>query len=82
MFKAASTNQEIYDSSLKQLLSSFISGFNASCIITGSNGSGKSYTLAGDESANVGLVDIVLQHLFIEMGQYFGKFQLNFYFSF
>lgn len=48
---------------MEPLLELFLTGYNACLLIAGEKGSGKTYTLAGDNS-HTGLIQMALDHIF------------------
>jgi len=47
------SQQEMYDASTVMLVSDFINGFNATCLVYGQTGSGKTHTMFGPPSAKL-----------------------------
>ncbi|XP_025111597.1 coiled-coil domain-containing protein 78-like isoform X1 [Pomacea canaliculata] len=54
---------DVFRLSVEPLLELFLTGYNACLLIAGEKGSGKTYTLAGDNS-HTGLIQMALDHIF------------------
>ena len=60
------------------MLDLLIAGFNCSLLCFGESGSGKTYTLTGEESAGVdGIIQLMIKDLFDKISTGYGKSQLN-----
>lgn len=68
LHKPAATNAVVYRTSVESLVQLFTAGYNASLVITGYKGSGKSHTVAGNVD-DVGIVPVTLQQIFRKIGQ-------------
>ncbi len=69
MYRHDSSNYDVYKKSVDPMLELFVAGFNTCVVITGEQGSGKSYTLAGESVKNSGMAPLLIEHLFARMGE-------------
>lgn len=69
LYKADATNQDLFAKAVQPLLDLFIAGFNTCIIIYGESGSGKSYTMAGEQGPNSqpGLVPYAINYTMSEL---------------
>ncbi len=58
----SSTQAAVYEESARPLITDFINGVNASCLVYGVTGSGKTYTMFGPEDRNLYCTEEVQSH--------------------
>ncbi|KAK2159852.1 hypothetical protein LSH36_145g07016 [Paralvinella palmiformis] len=58
------SNYDVYRTTVEPLLELFVAGFNTSLIVTGESGSGKSFTVSGENAYKSGIVPLLLEGLF------------------
>ena len=58
------TNQDIFQSSVDDLVDFYLAGFNVCLFVMGESESGKTYTLAGEGTSKGGIVPMVFDALF------------------
>lgn len=81
VFPSRTTQQEVYDNTVKPLLSRCLEGYNVTVFSYGPTGSGKTYTIGGYSSSlgeeERGLIPRVSEDIFLRINVSF--YQCNYY---
>jgi kinesin family protein 18/19 len=64
VFDEATSQQEVYEKTCKQLIKVLLDGFNASVFAYGATGSGKTHTMMGNKQAGRGVMYLMLNDIF------------------
>ncbi|GAB0098625.1 Kinesin-like protein [Sergentomyia squamirostris] len=66
VFGDSSTNDDIYDSCMKPLITSLLEGYNCSVFVYGATGAGKTFTMLGNENIP-GITFLTIEEMFRQM---------------
>ena len=64
VYSQSSTQQDVFEGTVKQLLPSLFIGYNSSVFCYGATGAGKTYTMMGDESSMPGIIPATIAEIF------------------
>nr|XP_039262238.1 coiled-coil domain-containing protein 78-like [Styela clava] len=67
LYHPDSSNQDVFSKAVQPLLDLFIAGFNTCIILYGESGSGKSYTMAGEQNSQPGIVPHAINYIMSEL---------------
>ena len=82
MFDHNVSTKAIYHDTVLAMLDLLVAGFNCSLLCFGESGSGKTYTLTGEESTGVdGVIQLMIKDLFDKTSTGYGE-SLKYYISF
>ena len=71
-FDAVATQQDVYNSSFKNIVTDALNGYNGTCLAYGQTGSGKSYTMFGVDK-NSGVVQLAVNDVFEAVRKHIAK---------
>jgi centromeric protein E len=63
IFDTTKTNEDIFNSTVKESIESFLKGINVSIFAYGQTSTGKTHTMKGEES-NPGIMRLAIRHIF------------------
>lgn len=72
VFDDASSNADVFEQSMKPLVSSVMGGFNCSAFVYGATGAGKTHTMLGSEE-NPGITYLTMKELFEQIEGHSGE---------
>lgn len=72
VFCTKSTNYEVFDEIVRPIIDRGVQGFNGTVFAYGQTASGKTYTMAGDES-NPGIIPLAINYMFHVMNSSIGR---------
>ena len=64
IFSPSQTNEEIFESTIKQNINSLLKGINISIIAYAQTNTGKTFTIKGDPKLNDGLIFLCIKEIF------------------
>jgi centromeric protein E len=62
------TNEDIFNSSIRESIESFLKGINISIFAYGQTSTGKTFTMKGEES-NPGIMRLAIRHIFKRLSE-------------
>lgn len=64
-----SSNQDVFETTTKDILASLMDGYNCSVFVYGATGAGKTFTMIGTQE-NPGITYLTMEHLFYSMNSF------------